>query len=95
LSSCKFPRYLAVFHVFNQDLDKAQEDQEDDTREKIEYGSKNEMPSITPAAKQSMLHMYVKDGRFSTPIKDPMIGPSTEMMTIRNMGSIALFNPPF
>jgi len=57
--------------------------------------SKNEIPSITPAAKQSMLHMYASVGRFNTPIRDPMMGPSTEIMTIRITGLIALFSLPF
>jgi len=50
--------------------------------------SRNEMPSITPAAKQSMLHIYIKDGFFATPIIEPIIGPRTEIITIKITGSM-------
>jgi hypothetical protein len=53
---------------------------------------RNEMPSITPAAKQSILHIYIKEGFFNTPIIEPMIGPSTEMITIKTMGSMTALN---
>lgn len=34
--------------------------------------------------------MYSNEGSFSTPMAEPITGPSTEMMTIKNKGPILL-----
>jgi hypothetical protein len=50
--------------------------------------SRKEMASMTPAAKQSILQIYPKEGIFIMPIAEPITGPKTAIITIQNKGSI-------
>jgi hypothetical protein len=43
---------------------------------------KNEIASITPAAKDSILYTNKSDGLFITPIKEPIKGPATAISRI-------------
>ena len=52
--------------------------------------SKNEMASITPAAKDSILNMNLSEGFLNTPINDPISGPAMLIKIIVIIGCISV-----
>jgi len=50
--------------------------------------SRNDIASMTPAAKASILYMKKSDGFFNTPIREPIIGPAIVIRSIMLICSI-------